>query len=330
MFITVLICTRDRADALQGTLEELLSPVNVAVDDWEVMVVDNNSLDRTQQVCQAFKQKFPNHFNFCLERKHGKSNALNAGIAAAKGHIIAFTDDDVTCAPDYLQAIRTVFAQYPVDAVQGRILLDCEGGHPTWLDRFLGLTVGWREDANELSDLQGTLCGSNMIIRAEVLKKIGGFLPDLGPGAIGLGEETELSLRMRAAGYRLAFAPQISARHYLPKKRLTKAFIRRRFFQQGRAEAYYAPLPVPLYRFGLYVLKEAVLQEISAAWHLCAQRPAEALRRQCEIRSHAGFFCQHYRFKRSLGNKTSPASGGVSKPECPPFDGSTKGVLGPN
>jgi len=312
MFITVLICTRDRAETLQRTLEELLCPVNVSGGNWEIVIVDNNSLDRTPQVCRTFKRKFPEHFNFCVETKPGKSNALNAGIAAAKGEVIAFTDDDVSCAPDYLQAIRMVFSQYPVDAVQGRISLDCEGGHPVWLDRFLGLTVGWREDATELSTLQGTLCGSNMIIRAEVFKKIGGFLSDLGPGAIGLGEETELSLRMRAAGYRLAFAPQIAARHRLSKKRLTKGFIRRRFFQQGRAAAYYAPLPVPLYRFGLYVVKETMIQEIAAIRHLCAGRQSEALRCQCEVRSHAGFFCQHYRFKRGLAFKASAAPADIS------------------
>jgi glycosyltransferase involved in cell wall biosynthesis len=312
MFITVLICTRDRAETLQRTLEEFLCPTNISHDDWEVIVVDNSSLDHTPQVCRTFKRRFPDHFNFCVEKKTGKSNALNAGIAAAKGDVIAFTDDDVSCAPDYLQAIRLVFSQYPVDAVQGRIRLDCEGGHPVWLDRFLGLTVGWREDANELSTLQGTLCGSNMIIKAEVFKRIGGFLTDLGPGAIGLGEETELSLRMRAAGYRLAFAPQIDAQHRLSKKRLTKGFIRRRFFQQGQAAAYYDLLPVPLYRFGLYVVKEAMVQEIAAIRHLCAGRQSEALRCQCDVRSHAGFFYQHYRFKRGLAFKESAAPADVS------------------
>jgi glucosyl-dolichyl phosphate glucuronosyltransferase len=313
MFISVLISTRDRADTLQRTLDALLCPANLKVTDWDVVVVDNDSQDHTARVCEAFKAKFPDHFNFCFEKRHGKSNALNAGIAVAKGDVIAFTDDDVTCAPDYLQAIRTVFSQYPVDGVQGRILLDCEGGHPVWLDRFLGLTVGWRDDASELTSLQGTLCGSNMVLRTEVLKKVGAFLPDLGPGAIGLGEETELSLRVRAAGYRLAFAPQILTWHHLPKKRLTKAFIRHRFFQQGRAGAYFEALPGSLYRFGLYVVKETILQEFAALWHLFAGRPAQALRCQCEARSHAGFFWQHHLVRR--GSRGSTSADPIDLPE---------------
>jgi glycosyltransferase involved in cell wall biosynthesis len=165
VFVTVLICTRDRAETLERTLESLLCPANLKVERWDIVVVDNGSRDHTAHVCQAFRERFPDHFSFCIEKRPGKSNALNTGVAVAKGDVIAFTDDDVTCAPDYLQAIRTVFNQYPVDAVQGRIVLECEGGHPVWLDRLLGLTVGWREDATEFTDLQGTLCGRRHRLR---------------------------------------------------------------------------------------------------------------------------------------------------------------------
>jgi glucosyl-dolichyl phosphate glucuronosyltransferase len=312
VFVTVLICTRDRAETLERTLESLLCPANLKVERWDIVVVDNGSRDHTAHVCQAFRERFPDHFSFCIEKRPGKSNALNTGVAVAKGDVIAFTDDDVTCAPDYLQAIRTVFNQYPVDAVQGRIVLECEGGHPVWLDRLLGLTVGWREDATEFTDLQGTLCGSNMVVKAEVLRRVGAFLPGLGPGAIGLGEETELTLRMRNAGYRLGFAPQILAWHHLPKKRLTRSFIRRRFFQQGRAHAYYEPLPVPLYRFALYVVKETILEELAAIWHRAAGRPVQALRCQAGARSQAGFFWQHYLFTRAPSSQTPANSVGVS------------------
>jgi glucosyl-dolichyl phosphate glucuronosyltransferase len=300
MLISILICTRNRADSLRQTLNSLFCPSNLQSPEWEAVVVDNDSDDHTAQVCLDFRERFPGHFRFLVEKKHGKSNALNSAIAAARGDILAFTDDDVLCAPDYLQGIRTVFGQHTADGVQGRVLLDCEGGHPEWLDRYLGLTVGWRDCGDEVIDLDGTLCGTNMVVRAEVFRKISGFLPELGPGVIGLGEETELSLRMRQAGFRLLYAPQILIRHRLPRKRLTKAFIRKRFFQQGRAGAYYCPLPVSFSRFGLYVVKESISKELAAIWHLCTGRPALALRCQCEARSQAGLFWQHWLFKRGV------------------------------
>jgi GT2 family glycosyltransferase len=155
---------------------------------------------------------------------------------------------------------------------------------------LFGSHSGMADDGKEVADLNGTLCGTNMVFRADVFRKINGFLPELGPGVIGLGEETELNLRMRKAGCRLLYAPQVLIWHRLSRKRLTSAFIRQRFFQQGRAQAYYVRLPAPLLRFGLWVVKETIVNEVAAIGQLCAGRPALALRSQCEARSHAGFF----------------------------------------
>ncbi len=306
MYISVLICTRNRAESLRKTLDSLFSPASLALTDWEAVVIDNDSQDHTPDICRGFQAKFPNQFRWLIEKRRGKSNALNLAVASAKGAILAFTDDDVRCAPDYLEAIRTVFSEGNFDGVQGRILLDCEAGHPDWLDAELGLTVGWRDCGPVITELEGTFCGTNMVATARALHKVGEFLPDLGPGAIGLGEETELTLRMRKAGCHLVYAPQILVWHCLPRKRLTKEFIRRRFFQQGRAEAYYARLPVSPVRFSLYVLKTTILAEIMALWHLSSGRPAMALRRQCQARSQAGFLWQHWLFKRGAAHR--PAS----------------------
>ena len=300
MFVSVVICTLNRADSLRETLESLFSADNLEVPDWEALVVDNNSGDHTADICREFQQRHPAHFRFLTEGKPGKSHALNTAIAAAKGDILAFTDDDVLCAPDYIQGIRTVFKLHSADAVQGRVLLDCEGGTANWLDPYLGLTVGWRDCGDAVIDLDGTLCGVNMIVRAEVFQKVGGFAPELGPAGAGMGEDTEISLRMRKAGCRLVYAPQILLTHRLLRKRLTKSNFRKRFFGQGRAAAYYAALPVSLFRFGLYVIKETIRQEIVAIWHRWAGSPAAALRCQCEARSHAGFFWQHWLFKRGV------------------------------
>jgi glycosyltransferase involved in cell wall biosynthesis len=300
MFISVLICTRNRADSLRQTLESVFCPQNLESSDWEVLVVES-STDHTGEVCREFQQRFPEHFRFLTEKKLGKSNALNTAIGTAKGDILAFTDDDVLCAPDYLQAIRTVFTTYSADGVQGRVLLDCEGGWPEWLGTgYLALMADFRDFGDEVIDLDTTLCGTNMIVRAEVFPTVGGYAPELGPSGVGMWEDTEISLRMRQAGFRLIYAPQVLVRHQWPRGRLTKSYLRKRCFGQGRAEAYYAALPVSLFRFGLYVVKDYVSKELAALWYLCAGRPVEALLSECEARSHAGFLWQHWLFKRGL------------------------------
>jgi GT2 family glycosyltransferase len=305
MFISVLICTRNRADSLRQTLESLFNSDNLEAPDWEALVIES-STDHTVEVCRDFQLRFPRHFRFLTEAKIGKSHALNTAIVAAKGVVLAFTDDDVLFAPNYIHAIRAVFTSYSAEAVQGRVLLDFESGWPKWLDRnFLALMADLRDCGEEVIDLDGTLCGTNMIVRADVFRKVSGFLPEFGPGGVGMWEDTEISLRMRQAGCRMIYAPQILVRHQWPRGRLTRSYLRERFFRQGRAEAYYASLPASLFRFGLYVVKESISKELAAMWHLLAGRPAIALRCQCEARSQAGLFWQHWLFKRGVPRKLS-------------------------
>lgn len=305
MFVTVIICSRNRADSLRRTLDTLLQPQNLAADDWELLVVDNQSTDHTGDVCRRFQEKFPRHFRFLVETRIGKSHALNSGIAAAVGDVLAFTDDDVNCAPGFLSGIRNFFSETPADAVQGRVFLECEGGQPEWLDSHLALAAGFRDCGEEVTDLPGTLFGLNMTVRKEVFQKIGGFSSSLGPGQLGLAEDTELTLRMRKAGMRLMYVPQIVVYHRLSRRRLTRGFMRQRFFQEGLATAFRDELPVSLFRFGLYVAKEAVSREIRAIAHRQMGRPALALKQECEAYRQAGFFWQHCRFRIGTSSRVT-------------------------
>ena len=307
MFISVVICTRNRADDLRRAVSSILSGGNLEQSDWELLVVETSS-DETPELCREFQRRFPDHFRFITEKKLGKSNALNTAIAEARGDVLAFTDDDILCSSDYIESIRTVFTTYSADAAQGRVLLDCEGGWPAWLDRDnLGMMADLRDWGEDLTEFKGTLCGTNMIVRANVFERSGGFAPELGPGGIGMWEDTEVSLRMRQAGCEMIYAPQILVRHQWPKTRLTKSFLRSRFFGQGRAEAFYAPLPVSFFRFGLYVAKQTLVKELASLWYLATGRPAQALRCQCDARSHAGFLWQHRLFRQGVQRELSGA-----------------------
>jgi len=310
MFITVLICTRNRAADLETTVESLLTPANLGASDWEVIVVDNHSTDKTSEVCRHFRERFSRHFSSLFEPKKGKSNALNAGIAAARGDVIAMTDDDVLLAPDYLEGIRTVFSQPSVDVAQGRVFLECAGGRPSWMDREMAYVLASRDYGEELFEWKKDIVGANMIVRTEVFRKVGGFRTDLGPGLVGLGEDSEFTGRVYKAGWRAIYAPQIVVRHRIPPERLTKSSMRRHYFTIGRSLAHYNPLPAPLWRFGLYVAKELVFSEAMAIWLRLARRPAEALHGQCGARLQAGTLLEHWHLRRGASQtKSSPSPG---------------------
>jgi glucosyl-dolichyl phosphate glucuronosyltransferase len=306
MFVTVLICSRDRGPSLRRTLESLLSPRNLTIPDWEVLVViDHDSLESTRSICREFQKDFAPHFRFLIQEDRGKSRALNRGIAAAQGDVLAMTDDDVVCAPGYIQGIRSVFADSTISGAQGRILLDCEGGLPEWMSAKHQAFMSLFDHGEQPKPWHCSLFGTNMAVRTEAARVVGGFAPELGPKEAGFCEDTEFSLRLLKAGYTFVYAPQILVRHQLPRERLTRSFFRRRYFNLGRSDAYRTPLKTPLWRFGLFVMKNWAVREAEAVCHRYAGRPAEALDCQCEARLQAGFFIQHWRFRRGVPRQLS-------------------------
>lgn len=305
MFVTVLICTRDRAASLRGTLESICIPTNLKDPEWELIVVYGpTGLGETAVVCQEFEQRFPTHFRSFIEEKLGKSHALNRGITESRGDLIAMTDDDVRCGPNYIQAIRTSFRERGVDGAQGRILLDCEGGQPAWMGEELSAFMSLRDYGDESFEWRDNLTGTNMVVRTNVIQRIGGFSPEIGASAAGFMEDSEFSIRMREAGCRLIYAPQIIVWHQLPRERLSRRFFTERYFRWGRSEAYLSPLPAPLWRFGLHVAKQVVLKEVRSVFHRISGHPAKSLMLRCEARHKFGIFWQHWLFHKGLQQRS--------------------------
>src|SRR5271157_2306584 len=92
--VSLIICTYNRCGSLLRTLESIAASEPPSVE-WEVLVVDNNSADQTRAAVEEFASRHPGRFRYVFEPNQGLSNARNAGILAARGAVIAFTDDDV-------------------------------------------------------------------------------------------------------------------------------------------------------------------------------------------------------------------------------------------
>ena len=298
--VTVLISTRNRPESLRLTLESLLQDGNLRIASWEALVItDFDCHDGTVEICKEFAERCPDRVRFLIQTTTGKSNALNLGISVARGEILALTDDDVLVAPDYIESIQKTFQQYTAEAAQGRVVLECDGGLPPWMGQRQKVFMSFCDYGLEVLDwTQRTMFGTNMVIRIEAARKVGGFSPELGAGTkMGFAEDSEFSLRLREAGCKFIYAPQILVRHQLSRKRLTPSFFRRRYFGLGRARAYIDAIErVPLWRYGLYSVKYAVLKQAEALWHRLRNRPAEALDAQCYAFQNTGFFLQHLRF----------------------------------
>src|SRR6185503_338373 len=131
--ISAVITTYNRSEMLAKALEALLSQHAGGVR-YEVIVVDNNSTDDTRATIEALISKGHTNLRYVFEPQQGISYGRNAGIAAARGNIIAFTDDDVVVTDNWIATIKRAFDENPeVEYIGGKILPDWSEPPPKWL-----------------------------------------------------------------------------------------------------------------------------------------------------------------------------------------------------
>ena len=100
IYISVVVCTYNRAHILPGCLESLVAQT---LDSklFEVVVVDNGSIDNTKEVAETFVGKF-SRFKVVSALQQGHSFARNRGWQEARNPFVAYIDDDARAYPDWL------------------------------------------------------------------------------------------------------------------------------------------------------------------------------------------------------------------------------------
>ncbi len=246
---TVLIATFNRAALLDRTLASLRRLTMEPGRRWEAIVVDNNSTDDTRQVVERHQAAFPVTLRYLFEAQQGRSSALNAGIKAAGGAVIAMTDDDVIVDQGWLATACGILLQ-PSDATLryagGPVRPLWEASPPAWLDLERGDlwgTIAIQDHGDEAffyEDARKVPLGANMAVRRELFDAVGGFRTDLGrtSGRRVLGQEVpDLLARARAAGFRGVYAPAMGVDHHIPALRLTRRYFRRWWYGKGVSRA---------------------------------------------------------------------------------------------
>src|SRR3712207_2632458 len=100
--ISAIVCTWNRIALLEGALAALVD--QVSAPPHEIIVVDNASPDASGALIHRYAGRHP-QVRYLYEPRQGLSYARNAGVRAARGAIIAFTDDDVRVAPEWMGEI---------------------------------------------------------------------------------------------------------------------------------------------------------------------------------------------------------------------------------
>jgi glycosyltransferase involved in cell wall biosynthesis len=241
MKITVILCTYNRCRSLSSALESVASSAFSEAVAWEVLVVDNNSTDHTRYVIEDYCRRYPGRFRYLFEARQGKSYALNAGICASQGDVLAFMDDDVTVDPSWLQNLTAALGDGKWAGVGGRILPQHKFCPPSWLAMEGRYSLAGMLALFDLGEKEGELdrppFGTNTAFPKRMFEQYGGFRTDMGPcpGSQMRNEDTEFARRLMAHGHRLRYEPSAVVHHMVSSERLTKEYFLAFWFDHGRA-----------------------------------------------------------------------------------------------
>lgn len=199
----------------------------------ELVVADNGSADSTEQV---IRHGLPNmEVRHVREPRRGQSYARNAGLAAAQGEIILFTDDDLRFPVDWIESMCRPILAGDADAVTGgvRFAPHLERDWMTQEQR------NWLASTGSIAqEDKPRMVGANMAFSRRVLEEVPGFDTDLGPGALGFDDDTLFAWQLLEAGYRMQLALDVCVEHHFEPDRLTRQSFLQSARKMGRSWAY--------------------------------------------------------------------------------------------
>jgi len=244
MLISVIIATYNRSEDLSKTLHGLARQQLSDQVSLEVVVVDNNSSDRTRETVQSCQNLFEGRLKYFFEKEQGKPFALNRGIHEAMGDVLVFTDDDVLLAPNWLKNLGDCFLNIACDGVGGKVLPIYPPNIPEWIKKHPHQIAGGVViyDAGNVSMPHSIshqpFIGANYAFKKEIFKELGVFRTDFIFGSrIALGEDIEFINRLLKNHKILYYCATAVVWHPVDLKRITLRHIANWHIALGRYAA---------------------------------------------------------------------------------------------
>lgn len=224
-------------------------------------MVDNNSTDHTNEVCESFVGKLP--LRYLREMKQGQSAARNRGIIESRAEFLMFTDDDVSVSSTWLSEIYSAARAHPKAAIfGGPIYPKWTEPPPAWVLDNLGklltnVHLDWGPNSFLIAPEDDRFfAGANMAFRRAVLTNVCAFREDLGVKGCNLsvagnlrGEEIELQRELRRCGFQSYYVASAPVYHRHLPERQTESYVRVFYIGMGVSSARLTPIPVGTKRF---------------------------------------------------------------------------------
>ena len=218
--LSIIICTYNRDKFLPVALKSLRGQ-SLETEKFEIIVVNNNSRDNTQEICENFMNDNPElNFHVVIEKQQGLSYARNRGIEEARGEFISYIDDDAIADKDYAKNIVYAFNEYKdFDALGGKVIPIYEtGNEPKWLSKYAWGMVSKIDYGDLIKPFSHKYpAGCNMVFRKKVFKVIGDFNTDLANRC----DDRYIFHQMKVKRKKTLYHPKIKVNHFIPESRIT-------------------------------------------------------------------------------------------------------------
>jgi glycosyltransferase involved in cell wall biosynthesis len=220
---SIVVPTYNRPRQL-ATMLESITQLDYARDDMEVIVVDDGSEIKPDQVIESFRERLD---VVLLSAPHGgPARARQLGIDVARGKYLVFTDDDCTPAPDWLKKLSAAYAEAPRCAVGGQVINALTNNRCSEASQML---VTYMNQYYERSpDRLRFFTTNNIAFPREPFQAMGGL--EIGWSLSG-GEDRDLCDRWRRHGHALRYLPEMVIYHW---HRLTMKGFWTQHFNYGR------------------------------------------------------------------------------------------------
>lgn len=218
---SIIIPTYNRRQYVVNAVQAVLRQKHIHPDAYEIIVVDDGSTDGTKDEITAIQSTCPERLlRYIYQENRGAAHARNSGAAHAKGDIFFFTDSDCTVSPVWLRNMVQAYRTHPdiVGTGGGMLTLRSDA---TLFDTFRNtasdnrFVARYRYSLVKSNDVTQTLTpfdSASMSVRAEVFRRVGGFVPIGQPGIGFYHEDVDFVCRVQREGP-MALVPQAYARN---------------------------------------------------------------------------------------------------------------------
>lgn len=228
--LSVILPTYNGAKRIPDVLERLSKQV---VNDnivWNIWVVDNNSSDETAAVVRHYQQQWSVDcpLNYIFEARQGLAYARQCGIDHSDGSLVAFLDDDNWPPCNWVNQVVAFSQDYPQAGAFGSRIAGVfeEDILPKDIKPLLGfLAIRDRGDTPHPYPVEQLQCppGAGLAVRRDAWTQC--IPPVLVRNTRG-ADDSEISWRMVKAGWEVWYNPYITIKHFIPKARLQRSYLR--------------------------------------------------------------------------------------------------------